>query len=137
MHRCDKTGTLTTNQMAVVELILNGPTVGITRDFQVEGTTYSPSDGVIVGLQVGVLDKNLLSCAEIAALCNDAGLMYKGHQFCAAGLLTEAALNSDVVYDALTIYVTAVSSGMLPGMNGPNIVVWIGFDLGILIFDFL
>jgi len=106
--------------MAVVELILNGPTVGITRDFQVEGTTYSPSDGVIVGLQVGVLDKNLLSCAEIAALCNDAGLMYKGHQFCAAGLPTEAALNSYVVYDALTVYVTAVSSGMLQGMNGPN-----------------
>jgi Ca2+-transporting ATPase len=56
VHRCDKTGTLTTNQMAVVELILNGRTVGITRDFHVEGSTYSPSDGVIVGLQVGVLD---------------------------------------------------------------------------------
>jgi Ca2+-transporting ATPase len=88
----DKTGTLTTNQMAVAELVLNGPTAGITRDFQVEGTTYSPLDGVIVGLQAGVLDKNLQSCAEIAALCNDAGLVYKGHQFRAAGLPTEAAL---------------------------------------------
>jgi hypothetical protein len=130
--------------MAVVELILNGPTVGITRDFQVEGTTYSPSDGVIVGLQAGVLDKNLLSCAEIVALCNDAGLMYKGHQFRATGLPTEAALKvsfllciSDVVYDALTVYVTAVSSGMHQGMNGTNIAVWIGFYLGILTFVFL
>jgi len=130
--------------MAVLELILNGPTVGITRDFQVEGTTYSPSDGVIVGLQAGVLDKNLLSRAKIAAFCNDAGLMYKGHQFRAAGLPTEAALKVsflfciyNVVYDALTVYVTTVSSGMHQGMNGPNIVVWIGFDLGFLIFDFL
>jgi magnesium-transporting ATPase (P-type) len=33
VHRCDKTGTLTTNQMVVVELILNGPTVGTPNSF--------------------------------------------------------------------------------------------------------
>jgi Ca2+-transporting ATPase len=106
----DKTGTLTTNQMSVTELVLNGDTAGVTRDFHVEGTTYSPFNGVIVGLQAGVLDKNLQRCAEIAAICNDAGLTYKGHQFRATGLPTEAALKvlfllciSSMVYDAPSI----------------------------------
>jgi hypothetical protein len=82
----------------------------VTRDFHVEGTTYSPFNGVIVGLQAGVLDKNLQRCAEIAAICNDAGLTYKGHQFRATGLPTEAALKvlfllciSNMVYDAPSI----------------------------------
>jgi Ca2+-transporting ATPase len=88
----DKTGTLTTNQMAVAELVLNGDAAGIMRDFHVEGTTYGPLDGLIRDLQPGVLDKNLQSFGEIAALCNDAGVSYKGHQFRATGLPTEAAL---------------------------------------------
>ena len=88
----DKTGTLTTNQMSVTEIVLNGPAPGVTRGFHVEGTTYNPLDGKIEGLRVGHLDKNLESFAEIAALCNDAGIAYKGHTFRATGLPTEAAL---------------------------------------------
>lgn len=88
----DKTGTLTTNQMSVTELVLNGPAAGVTRDFHVEGTTYSFLDGKVIGLRAGHLDNNLLSFAEIASLCNDSGISYKGHSFRATGMPTEAAL---------------------------------------------
>lgn len=88
----DKTGTLTTNQMSVTELVLNGPAAGVTRDFHVEGTTYSFLDGKIMGLEFGQLDKNLQSFAEIASLCNDAGIVYQGNAFKATGMPTEAAL---------------------------------------------
>lgn len=88
----DKTGTLTTNQMSVMELVFNGPAPGDTRDFHVEGTTYNFQDGIIEGLEVGNLDRNLQSFAEIAALCNDAGVSFKGGAFRAVGMPTEAAL---------------------------------------------
>lgn len=88
----DKTGTLTTNQMSVTELVLNGPEPGITRDYHVEGTTYSFLDGKIEGLHPGQLDMNLQSFAEIASLCNDAGIASKGNIFRAIGMPTEAAL---------------------------------------------
>lgn len=88
----DKTGTLTTNQMSVMELVVNGPALGETRDFHVEGTTYNFEDGIIEGLEVGNLDRNLQSFAEIAALCNDAGVSFKNGAFRAVGLPTEAAL---------------------------------------------
>lgn len=88
----DKTGTLTTNQMSVTELVLNGPAAGVTRDFHVDGTTYSFLDGKIDGMQVGQLDKNMQSFAEIASLCNDAGIAYNGNGFKATGMPTEAAL---------------------------------------------
>ncbi|KAF3442050.1 hypothetical protein FNV43_RR15966 [Rhamnella rubrinervis] len=41
----DKTGTLTTNQMAVSKLVAMGPTVNTLRTFVVDGTTYNPFDG--------------------------------------------------------------------------------------------
>ncbi|KAJ7554239.1 hypothetical protein O6H91_06G132400 [Diphasiastrum complanatum] len=88
----DKTGTLTTNQMSVMELIANGNSAGKVRDFFVEGTTYNPLDGGILNLPEGNLDKNLQTIAEIAELCNDAGIIYKAHQFRATGVPTEAAL---------------------------------------------
>ncbi|KAJ7514337.1 hypothetical protein O6H91_23G039900 [Diphasiastrum complanatum] len=87
----DKTGTLTTNQMSVMQLVGIGPVPGSIRDFYVEGTTYSPYDGGILGWS-GILDRNLQTIAEIAAVCNDAGIAYKGTQFRATGLPTEAAL---------------------------------------------
>jgi Ca2+-transporting ATPase len=88
----DKTGTLTTNQMSVTELVLNDSEPGKTRDYHVEGTTYSFLDGRIEGLHPGQLDKNLQSFAEIASLCNDAGIASKGNIFRAIGMPTEAAL---------------------------------------------
>lgn len=88
----DKTGTLTTNQMSVTELVANGPAPGTTRDFHVEGTTYNPLDGGIIGWAHDSLDANLQSIAEVCALCNEAAISFKGNQFRATGIPTEAAL---------------------------------------------
>ena len=45
----DKTGTLTTNQMSCVRLVTAGSTTSNLQDMTVEGTTYDPSGGQIVG----------------------------------------------------------------------------------------
>jgi Ca2+-transporting ATPase len=88
----DKTGTLTTNQMSVMEIVLNGASTGETRDFHVQGTTYNFQDGYVEGLDVGNLDRNMQSFAEIASLCNDSGVAIKNGAFRAVGMPTEAAL---------------------------------------------
>ena len=41
----DKTGTLTTNHMAVSKLVAMGSRVGTLRSFNVEGTSFDPRDG--------------------------------------------------------------------------------------------
>ncbi|KAL5059897.1 hypothetical protein RYX36_031501 [Vicia faba] len=88
----DKTGTLTTNQMAVSKLVAIGTNVDTLRAFKVEGTTYNPSDGQIENLPAGGLDANLQMIAKIAAVCNDAGVSQSEHKFVAHGMPTEAAL---------------------------------------------
>ncbi|GAV71403.1 E1-E2_ATPase domain-containing protein/Cation_ATPase_C domain-containing protein/Cation_ATPase_N domain-containing protein/Hydrolase domain-containing protein [Cephalotus follicularis] len=88
----DKTGTLTTNQMAVSKLVAMGSRVGTLRSFNVEGTTYNPSDGSIQDWPVGLMDANLQMIAKIAAICNDAGVEQSGNHYVANGLPTEAAL---------------------------------------------
>ncbi|KAJ6691695.1 CALCIUM-TRANSPORTING ATPASE [Salix purpurea] len=88
----DKTGTLTTNQMAVSKLVAMGSRVGALRSFNVEGTTYSPFDGKIEDWPVGLMDSNLQMIAKIAAVCNDAGVEQSGNHYVAGGLPTEAAL---------------------------------------------
>ncbi|XP_058756650.1 calcium-transporting ATPase 4, endoplasmic reticulum-type-like [Vicia villosa] len=88
----DKTGTLTTNQMAVSKLVAIGPNIDTLRAFKVEGTTYNPSDGQIENLPAGQLDANLQMIAKIAAICNDAGVSQSEHKFVAHGMPTEAAL---------------------------------------------
>lgn len=88
----DKTGTLTTNQMAVSKLVAMGPRASTTRSFNVEGTTYNPLDGRIVDWPAGRMDANLQMIAKIAAVCNDAGVEQSGHHYVANGMPTEAAL---------------------------------------------
>ncbi|KAJ4980070.1 hypothetical protein NE237_010850 [Protea cynaroides] len=88
----DKTGTLTTNQMAVAKLVAMGPSADKTRTFKVEGTTYNPSDGRIHDWPTGGMDANLQTIAKIAAVCNDAGVAQSGHHYVATGMPTEAAL---------------------------------------------
>ncbi|KAK2364052.1 calcium-transporting ATPase, endoplasmic reticulum-type [Trifolium repens] len=88
----DKTGTLTTNQMAVSKLVAIGPNVDALRAFKVEGTTYNPNDGQIENWLAGRLDANLQMIAKIAAVCNDAGVSQSEHKFIAHGMPTEAAL---------------------------------------------
>eukprot|EP01018_Ginkgo_biloba_P012727 Gb_22699 [translate_table: standard] len=88
----DKTGTLTTNQMSVTEVVALGHSSGSPREFHVEGTTYNPKDGGILDWPAQNMDANLQTLAEIAAVCNDAGISCQGHQFRATGMPTEAAL---------------------------------------------
>ncbi|KAJ8440620.1 hypothetical protein Cgig2_031037 [Carnegiea gigantea] len=88
----DKTGTLTTNQMAVTEFFTLGGKTTSSRVFHVEGTTYDPRDGGIVDWSCYTMDANLQAMAEISALCNDAGIFCNGRAYQATGLPTEAAL---------------------------------------------
>ncbi|XVF68664.1 hypothetical protein PTKIN_Ptkin11bG0019700 [Pterospermum kingtungense] len=88
----DKTGTLTTNQMAVSKLVAIGSRSGALRSFDVEGTTYDPFDGKIQGWLVGQMDANLQMIAKISAICNDAGVEQSGNHYVATGMPTEAAL---------------------------------------------
>ncbi|KAK4784485.1 hypothetical protein SAY86_018853 [Trapa natans] len=88
----DKTGTLTTNQMAVTKLVAMGSTPGNLRAFKVNGTTYSPRDGQIHDWPVGRMDANLQMIAKVSAVCNDAGIVQAEHKFLAHGMPTEAAL---------------------------------------------
>ncbi|MBA0604748.1 hypothetical protein Godav_017390, partial [Gossypium davidsonii] len=88
----DKTGTLTTNQMAVSKLIAIGSRPGTLRAFDVEGTTYNPFDGKIRGWAAGEMDANLQMIAKICAVCNDAGVEQSGSHYVATGMPTEAAL---------------------------------------------
>ncbi|GMG98275.1 hypothetical protein Nepgr_000115 [Nepenthes gracilis] len=88
----DKTGTLTTNQMSVANLVAIGRSAGSIRKFNVEGTTYSPFDGRIQGWPAGGMDANLQMIAKVAAVCNDSGVEQSGNHFVANGIPTEAAL---------------------------------------------
>lgn len=88
----DKTGTLTTNQMSVIEFFTLGGKTTSSRIFRVEGTTYDPKDGGIVDWNCYNMDANLQAMAEVCAVCNDAGIFCNGRLFRATGLPTEAAL---------------------------------------------
>ncbi|KAF7120511.1 hypothetical protein RHSIM_Rhsim13G0089100 [Rhododendron simsii] len=88
----DKTGTLTTNQMAVAKLVAMGSRRSAVRSFDVDGTTYNPLDGKILNWPVGRMDDNLQMIAKIAAVCNDAGVEKSGNHYVASGMPTEAAL---------------------------------------------
>ncbi|KAB1223974.1 Calcium-transporting ATPase 4, endoplasmic reticulum-type [Morella rubra] len=88
----DKTGTLTTNQMAVSKLVAMGSKVDNLRTFKVDGTTYNPSDGKIHDWPRGGMDANLQMIAKIAAVCNDASIAHAEHKYVANGIPTEAAL---------------------------------------------
>ena len=88
----DKTGTLTTNQMAVAKLVAMGPMVDTIRNFNVEGTSYNPFDGKIEDWPAGRMDANLQMIAKISSVCNDADVEHSGQQYVASGLPTEAAL---------------------------------------------
>ncbi|XP_007016574.2 PREDICTED: calcium-transporting ATPase 4, endoplasmic reticulum-type [Theobroma cacao] len=88
----DKTGTLTTNQMAASKLVAIGSRPGTLRSFDVEGTTYDPFDGKILSWPVGRMDVNLQMIAKISAVCNDASVEQAGNHYVANGIPTEAAL---------------------------------------------
>ncbi|GMH23102.1 hypothetical protein Nepgr_024945 [Nepenthes gracilis] len=88
----DKTGTLTTNQMAVAKLIATGVTADCLRSFKVDGTSYNPFDGQIHGWPTGCMDANLQMIAKVAAVCNDASIVHSENKYMTSGMPTEAAL---------------------------------------------
>ncbi|GAB2286031.1 Calcium-transporting ATPase 1, endoplasmic reticulum-type [Dionaea muscipula] len=108
----DKTGTLTTNQMAVANLVAMGGSAGAVREFHVEGTTYSPFDGRIQDWPAGGMDANLKMIAKVAAVCNDAGVEQSGNHFVASGMPTEAALKVLVEKMGLPRDFDRISSGV-------------------------
>ncbi|CAI5957136.1 unnamed protein product [Closterium sp. NIES-65] len=88
----DKTGTLTTNQMAVSALVLPGTLPSTFLSFAVDGTSYNPADGEILNWGRSVTFPNTQSLTQAAVLCNDASISLKGGAYRASGLPTEAAL---------------------------------------------
>ncbi|KAH7443179.1 hypothetical protein KP509_02G023900 [Ceratopteris richardii] len=86
----DKTGTLTTNEMSVVQIAAMQES-GRMQCFTVTGTTYSPKDGSVDG-QKESLDSNIDALAEVCSVCNDAGIQFKDNRYIASGMPTEAAL---------------------------------------------
>ncbi|AES81743.2 endoplasmic reticulum [ER]-type calcium ATPase, putative [Medicago truncatula] len=111
----DKTGTLTTNQMAVSKLVAIGTNVDALRAFKVEGTTYNPNDGQIENWPAGQLDANLQTMAKIAAVCNDAGISQSEHKFVAHGMPTEAALKARYIFSCSLACVLVEKMGLPEG----------------------
>jgi len=79
----DKTGTLTTNEMTVVSIILleKGKKDPVIQERYVEGYSYTPIgaiDGVVQGEEVKMSPKGAVAdIAAVSALCNDAKIV--GH----------------------------------------------------------
>ncbi|KAL9994406.1 putative P-type Ca(2+) transporter [Helianthus debilis subsp. tardiflorus] len=106
----DKTGTLTTNNMAVTKLVAMGQKASVLRPFIVEGTSYDPSDGKIQHWPAGKMDVNLQTIAKIASLANDAGIEQSEKGYVAIGMPTEAALK-------VLVEKMGLPAGMNPGSS--------------------
>lgn len=86
----DKTGTLTTNQMSVVELChVSAP--GKIKAYEVTGHTFNPHDGSVTGLSP-TLDPSMAAIAQVCAVCSEASLESNIGIYKAIGAPTEAAL---------------------------------------------
>ncbi|EYU18907.1 hypothetical protein MIMGU_mgv1a0005741mg, partial [Erythranthe guttata] len=116
----DKTGTLTTNQMAVAKLVAMGSNTNAVRSYDVQGTSYDPFDGKILNWPVGQLDSNLQMIAKIAAICNDADVEKAGQDksghYVANGMPTEAALKVLVEKMGLPNELSSTSSSGYDGV---------------------
>ena len=102
----DKTGTLTTNNMSAVRLVVpKAPTSaktpskiakkgspGLLTSYAVQGTSYDPSDGGVVGLKGGALDACVDAVSRVCVMCNESTIELKDGQFRCAGEPTEGAL---------------------------------------------
>ncbi|KAF8968355.1 Ca-transporting ATPase [Flammula alnicola] len=94
----DKTGTLTTNQMSVSRFLVIDGNTGAPREFNVEGTTFSPigsvytADGKVASAEIK--SDPIQRLAEISSLCNDAKIVYHPEKdsYSNVGEPTEAAL---------------------------------------------
>jgi magnesium-transporting ATPase (P-type) len=86
----DKTGTLTRNEMTVVQLVTR------TGRYDAEGSGYAPAGGISeAGRKVRLTDRGDLHClVEILAVCNDSAIVEEGGQWRVVGEPTEGALRT-------------------------------------------
>jgi len=89
----DKTGTLTTNQMAVVQFFQMGKDEQDILSYTVEGIDYSPM-GDVQGLDVAGDSDSVNVLAQVCSLCNEARVLFNTEEdkYERFGEPTEAAL---------------------------------------------
>ncbi|KAF8844918.1 calcium ATPase [Paxillus ammoniavirescens] len=92
----DKTGTLTTSQMSVSKFLVIDAQTSSPKEYEVEGTTYSPHGSVQSpdGKNADLGLDPMRRLAEICAICNDAKVVYQAEKaaYSNVGEPTEAAL---------------------------------------------
>lgn len=94
----DKTGTLTTNQMSVSKVVYISEDGTDLEELSVEGTTFAPKGDITYNGEVvrdlSQSSSTIRQMTEVAALCNDARLMYDARSgaFSNVGEPTEGAL---------------------------------------------
>ncbi|EJK45298.1 hypothetical protein THAOC_36093 [Thalassiosira oceanica] len=89
----DKTGTLTTNEMSCVEIVLPGSKAEMSAH-AVSGITYAPVGTIEPAVDFGKSPAQLGMLSSIASLCNSSGIEYdeKGSKYVRVGEPTEASL---------------------------------------------
>jgi len=89
----DKTGTLTTNEMSAVELVLPGTAADMARHV-VSGITYSPVGDISPPLDFPTHTTQLSMASCVASLCNASAIEYdaKASKYVRVGEPTEASL---------------------------------------------
>mmetsp|Transcript_17301 Transcript_17301/g.36124 ORF Transcript_17301/g.36124 Transcript_17301/m.36124 type:complete len:1046 (+) Transcript_17301:289-3426(+) len=89
----DKTGTLTTNEMSCVELVLP-VTKGEMAKHSVSGITYAPIGDISPPVDFVASEAQLSMAASVASLCNASSIEYdaKNHKYVRVGEPTEASL---------------------------------------------
>jgi len=116
----DKTGTLTTNEMVVKELVLYGDSTDNLLSSQVSGISYQP-EGEVTGIKKGEINQNasLRRVIECMSLNNDAKLIKTLNKYSRSGLPTEAALK--VLIEKLRNYDDVILTGGSAEVYGEHI----------------
>ena len=65
---------------------------GLLTSYEVQGTSYDPSDGGVVGLVGDSLDACVAAVSRVCVMCNESTVELKDGQFRCAGEPTEGAL---------------------------------------------
>ncbi|ORZ30791.1 putative calcium ion P-type ATPase [Catenaria anguillulae PL171] len=97
----DKTGTLTTNQMSVCDLVTVRDASGQLAHYSIDGTSFAPygsvfdaeTDAPITDYSLPSASPAIKDLALVCAQCNDASIAYEANdEFIAIGEPTDAAL---------------------------------------------
>jgi hypothetical protein len=107
--------------MSVVTLVVPGAREGELRELQVEGSTYDPSAGGVLGAS-SPLDASLLEVSRVATLCNECDVELKDGVFkVTRGAMTEpwSAIEVLVGFDRSVGTQTAHLSPVLSAHSPP------------------